>query len=297
EPAIEAMIDSLLMDATGATAKECSAVQGAIALDLYRRGCQHVEGGTARLAMLLVRSVRRDGGRVDFGLGVERLHRDGKGWIAELSDGTNVFARTVVANVPPAALEMLLGQRPQLPAPGTAWGAFVLHVGIEATGLLPIRPYHQVIGPDSTHGSSFVSVFPSAKVHRQQWSVSVSRHVDPNIWKSNSNAYEATRRNLEQEMLTDVEKVIPDVRARVLLLRSATPRTFERYTSRPGGFVGGIVQRRSVVALRAPGHRPRRGLYLAGDHVFPGQGTVGTALSGINAYRDAAEHLGKRAIL
>lgn len=98
-------------------------------------------------------------------------------------------------------------------------------------------------------------------------------------------------------MISDVEQVIPDVRDRILLRRSATPLTYERYTLRPGGFVGGLVQRPGNVALRSPGHRPERGLFLAGDHVFPGQGTVGTALSGINAYRDAMEQLGKRAAL
>jgi len=61
--------------------------------------------------------------------------------------------------------------------------------------------------------------------------------------------------------------------------------------------VGGLTQRPSVTALRAAGHRPAGGLFLAGDHVFPGQGIVGVALSGINAYRDAIESLGRKAIL
>ena len=91
--------------------------------------------------------------------------------------------------------------------------------------------------------------------------------------------------------------VIPDLASRVRLVRSATPVTYERFTGRPAGFVGGLVQRRGNTVFRAPGHRPERHLYLAGDHVFPGQGTVGTALSGINAYRDAAESLGMRPLL
>jgi phytoene dehydrogenase-like protein len=294
EPVIDGMIDALLMDATGAPAAECSAIQGAIALDLYRRGCQQVAGGTAKLAMQLVRSIRQDGGGVRFGVGVDGLREERNGWVARLSDGSTIRSRTVIANVPPAALERLLGRPPALPKAGTSWSAFVLHLGIDAEGLAPLHPYHQVVHPGSPHGNSFISIFPSAKVGRSRWSVSVSRHVDPRAWQTFDSETACLRLRMEQRLLSDVETVIPDVRNRVLLLQSATPRTYERYTGRPGGFVGGLVQRPNVVALRAPGHRPGRGLFLAGDHVFPGQGTVGTALSGINAYRDAVERLGRK---
>ncbi|MDZ7727256.1 MAG: hypothetical protein U5Q44_03140 [Dehalococcoidia bacterium] len=94
-----------------------------------------------------------------------------------------------------------------------------------------------------------------------------------------------------------MKAVIPDARSRVRLQRSAMPRTFERYTLRADGYVGGPVQRPGFPPLTAPGHRPARGIFVAGDHVFPGQGTVGVALSGINAYPDACDTLGVRALL
>lgn len=296
EPAIDAMIDSLLMDAAGAPAAHCSAIQGAIALDLYRRGCQWVEGGTGRLAMQLVRSIRTSGGTVTFAAEVVSLQPEGSGWLLRFADGSEVAARRVVANVPPAALDRLRGRRPRLPSESDAWGAFVLHLGIDATGLEPTHPYHQVVSGETQHGSSFVSIFPS-RARPEQWSISVSRHVRPSEWRGVPRDVHLRRCQLEQALLDDVAQVIPGVRARVKVLRSATPGTFERYTARPGGFVGGIVQRPSVVALRAPGHRPERGLFMAGDHVFPGQGTVGTALSGVNAYRDVVESLGRKPLL
>lgn len=294
ESRIDGLIDALLMDATGASAAECSAVQGAIALDLYRRGCQWVDGGTARLAMQLVRSVRRDGGRVDFRTRVTSLRKRRSGWLLTLDGGERFEARAVVANVPPAGLARLRGKPVRLPRTGESWSAFVLHLGINATALATLPPFHQVVHGGEPHGNSFVSIFPSRRKGAERWSISVSRHVEPSRWRS---AGPCERRQMEERMISDVEQVIPDVRDRILLRRSATPLTYERYTLRPGGFVGGLVQRPGNVALRSPGHRPERGLFLAGDHVFPGQGTVGTALSGINAYRDAMEHLGKKAAL
>ncbi len=135
EPQLDAMIDSLLMDATGAPAEECSAIQGAIALDLYRRGCQWVEGGTGRLAMKLVRAIRKHGGEVTFNTGVQSLRRVGTSWEVELSDGQVLRARSVVANVPSAALDRLLGRRVRPTSAKASWGAFVLHLGIDSTGL------------------------------------------------------------------------------------------------------------------------------------------------------------------
>lgn len=297
----DALIDALLLDATGATSDECSAVQGAIALDLYRRGCQWVDGGTGALAMRLVRAIRGLGGTVRFGLGVRRLLRGDARWVLVFDDGARVEARTVVANTPPGGLDLLLGRPPRLPQPGAAWGAFVLHLGIDASGLERIHPFHQVVadsrGLDRPGANVLVSVFPGRGLRADRWSISASTHVTPHEFAVPPG--EACRRRacLEERLLAAVRAVIPDVDGRTRLLRSATPSTYQRYTSRPGGFVGGLKQVPSVVALRAPGHREGPGLVIAGDHTFPGQGTVGTALSGINAARDVLEFLGKESPL
>ena len=293
----DALIDSLLLDATGATSADCSAIQGAIALDLYRRGCQWVDGGTGALAMQLVRAIRRFDGEVTFGAGIRRIGRIGTKWRLESDRGEVTYARAVIANVPPAGLDRLLGRQPRYPTSDSAWGAFVLHLGIDATGLSPLHPFHQVVRGEvgDAGNSSLVSIYPARRKAVERWSISVSTHVQVNPQQQGIDPCQ--RRQLEEELLKNVETVIPDIRERVLVLRSATPSTFERFTSRPGGFVGGLRQVPAVVALRAPGHRPAPGLFLAGDHVFPGQGTVGTALSGINAYRDAAEFVGRRPIL
>ncbi|MGE0597975.1 MAG: phytoene desaturase family protein [Dehalococcoidia bacterium] len=295
-PAIDAMIDSLLMDATGAPAAESSAIQGAIALDLYRRGCQWVEGGTGTLAMKLVRSIRRYGGDVRFNTEVVSLRRAGNRWSVGLASGERILARKVVANMPPAALARLLGRRVRPTTAEDSWGAFVLHLGIDGTGLDALSPFHQVL-PDGGAPSTLVSLFPSRKLNQERWSISVSTHVRAGDWRGFPCHMACRRLEMEELLVRNVAQVIPDIRERIIVQRSATPATFERFTGRPGGFVGGLIQRPAVVALRAPGHRPRRGLFLAGDHVFPGQGTVGTALSGINAYRDAIEALGGRPLL
>ncbi len=293
----DALIDALLLDATGATAGECSAIQGAIALDLYRRGCQRVEGGTGALAMRLVRAVRRYGGDVRFAAGVQRLFPGDAWWTLALDSGERVSARAVIANVPPAGLDLLLGRPPRIPKPGQAWGAFVLHLGIDGEGLPALHPFHQVVANqddlERPGANALVSIYPGRGARANRWSISVSTHVQPAAFAVPPSESCRIRAGLEQRLLAAARRVIPDIDRRVLLLRSATPHTYQRFTGRPGGYVGGLRQVPSVVALRAPTRRVAPRLWLAGDHTFPGQGTVGTALSGVNAARDALEFLGK----
>ena len=61
----------------------------------------------------------------------------------------------------------------------------------------------------------------------------------------------------------------------------ASPRTFERFTRRSGGWVGGVPRRAGLSAydLRLP-FRVAPGLYLVGDSVFPGQSVLATAVGG-----------------
>ncbi len=297
----DAIIDSLLMDATGAPSTECSAIQGAIALDLYRRGCQWVEGSTGKLAMQFVRAIRANGGEVHFATAVRAVRRTTQGWSLHLSNGERVLAKRVVANIPPSALAKLRIDQPtrERLTDKDAWGAFVVHVGIDASGLAPMHPFHQVVPNLSSGmhdgGSVFTSIYPGRGAKANRWSISLSTHTRAAGWYSGDVA--RRREALQSTMLCAVEQVIPCVRERAMVVRNATPRTFERFTQRPGGYVGGLIQRPSNVALFAAGHRPEPGLFLAGDHVFPGQGTVGVALSGINAYRDVAESLGRKPLL
>jgi phytoene dehydrogenase-like protein len=276
-------------------------VQGAIALDLYRRGCQWVDGGTGALAMKLVRAIRASGGTVTFGNGAARLREDGDRWTVCLDNGATLAARAIIANLPPGGLDLLLGRPPRLPAPGTAWGAFVLHLGIDGSGLEQLHPFHQIVADtndlETAGNSCLASVYPGRGDRADRWSISVSTHVNPAAFAVPPARAQQLRCRLEARLVDAVRRVIPDVDRRILLRRSATPVTYQRFTGRPGGFVGGLRQVPAVVAFRAPRRRAGRGLVLTGDHTFPGQGTVGTALSGINAARDALEYLGMEAPL
>jgi phytoene dehydrogenase-like protein len=67
----------------------------------------------------------------------------------------------------------------------------------------------------------------------------------------------------------------------VYFAMTASPRTFERFTARPDGLVGGIPKKKGWQNYLALGPRTlRKDFYLVGDSNFPGQSTLATATGG-----------------
>ena len=72
----------------------------------------------------------------------------------------------------------------------------------------------------------------------------------------------------------------------ILHQEAATPRTFERYTARDQGVVGGVGQRVSTFGPFGLGNRtPIKNLWLVGDSTHPGEGTAGVSYSALTVVR------------
>lgn len=70
---------------------------------------------------------------------------------------------------------------------------------------------------------------------------------------------------------------IPGLAAAARLILPGTPVSFQRFTRRSRGWVGGFPQ---TSLFRAWGPRLGRRLWLVGDSIFPGQSILATALGG-----------------
>ncbi len=89
---------------------------------------------------------------------------------------------------------------------------------------------------------------------------------------------------VQTAMRATIAALAPDWSSRIVHDMSASPRTFERFTRRPHGFVGGVPRRRGLAQYLSFGARPLApGLALVGDSVFPGQSTLAAALGGAKA--------------
>ena len=64
---------------------------------------------------------------------------------------------------------------------------------------------------------------------------------------------------------------------------AGTPDTFEFYTNRKNGFVGGIPHSiHTNLLFMTPNVTPFPNLYIIGDSVFPGQGIPAVVLGAMN---------------
>ena len=73
----------------------------------------------------------------------------------------------------------------------------------------------------------------------------------------------------------------------------ATPKSFERWTGRPQGIVGGLGQTPTTFGpFGLPSRSPMKGLWLCGDSIYPGEGTAGVSQSAVMVCRQLMSEYG-----
>jgi phytoene dehydrogenase-like protein len=102
-------------------------------------------------------------------------------------------------------------------------------------------------------------------------------------------AYLEERERYVQRLLYAAELAIPGLTGAVELQKAGTPVTFQNFTRRPLGMVGGFPQT-SLFKMRGPGAGIEN-LLLVGDSIFPGQSTAGVTLGGMRVATAAQRFL------
>ena len=112
--------------------------------------------------------------------------------------------------------------------------------------------------------------------------VTISTHTNLSEWwrlfENDRPAYEERKIEYTERILERAELALPDLRANIELALPGTPVTFQRFTRRERGWVGGFPQ---THLLRAWGPRIAENLWMVGDSIFPGQSFPAVALGGM----------------
>lgn len=319
DPAFVRFIDAQLLIAAQTTSQNVNALYGATALDLARQGVYHVEGGIGGLAETLEAKLVELGGEVIYRQQVTRI---------AVEDGrvTGVYARKgkrgvredffpcdfLIANLTPWSLDTLLGEdsprglQREVAARAQGWSAFVLHLGVAADKLpAGIPDHHQML--DSIDGalgethSVFMSISPEWDLSRApaaHRAVTISTHTSVAQWWSllerDPAAYAERKAEYTERVLANVERYLPGFRRSIVLTLPGTPVTYNFYTARHLGMVGGFPQT-SLFKMRSP----RTGianLRLVGDSIFPGQSTAGVTLGALRVAADVQRQVGVKGI-
>jgi C-3',4' desaturase CrtD len=290
-------IDAQLLISAQTTSPCANALYGAAALDLPRRGAAHLQGGIGAVAETLAAAVEQNGGRVLKRQEVARIvMQRGRPAAVETKRGESFPADRVIANLPPWNIAALLGAelpRPLrgLPAqPQRGWGAFMLYVGLDAALLPPgTALHHQVVlrEPLGEGNTAFLSLSPAwdeSRAPAGRRALTISTHTALAPWwelhERDEAAYERRRDEYAERLLDAAEAALPGLREAADLVMPGTPVTFQRFTRRAWGWVGGFPQ---TSLFSAWGPRLAPGLWMVGDSIFPGQSVPAVALGGLRA--------------
>ena len=299
-------VDAQLLIASQTTSRYTNALYGASALDLPRRGVVHAEGGMGTIAGTLVEAVRGNGGQVHFRQQATRIVVErGHPVAVETNKGASFPADVVIANLPPWNLAQLLGEHAPrrlkaLPErPRGVWGAFMVYLGLDGSTVPDGYPlHHQVVrGEPMGNGNTvFLSLSPTwdgTRAPEGGRTLTLSTHTELGPWwtlyEQDRDAYEARKQAYLDQVLAAAEVALPGLREAARLVLPGTPVTFERFTRRSWGWVGGFPQ---TSLFRAWGPRLAPGLWLAGDSIFPGQSVPAVALGGMRVARSLLAELG-----
>lgn len=305
-PELRLFVDAQLLIAAQTTSAHANALYGASALDLPRRGVVHLPGGIGAIAQTLAQAVQDNGGALRYRQEAVRIVvEQGRPVAVETKRGDSFPADLVVVNLPPWNIAQLLGEAAppklrRLPSqPADGWGAFMVYVGLDAAAApADTLLHHQVVvqEPLGEGNSIFLSLSPAWDEKRApagQRALTLSTHTALGPWwelfENDRAAYEARKDAYTGQMLAAAERALPGLRDSARFVLPGTPVSFQRFTRRAWGWVGGFPQ---TNLFRAWGPRLAPNLWMVGDSIFPGQSTAAVALGGLRVGASILRELG-----
>ena len=266
-----------------------------------RAGVEYPVGGSGAIVEALVRGLKRWGGQLQLNAHVEQiLVEAGRVAGVRLQNGTVFKAPIVISNAtiwdtfvgahgraPLLREEDLPQSYRQSSLETPAVDSFMhLHLGIRAQGLEGLTGHHVVVHdasqditePGNTCMISIPSVWDANLAPEGHYVVHAYTLEPYDGWRRDE-AYEEKKKKRSQSLFRALERVIPDIRERIVLELIGTPLTHAYYLRRYRGTYGPAIAAGNGMF---PGFQtPISGLYRVGDSTMPGIGVPAVAASGI----------------
>jgi len=294
------LVAMLLQDTAQAGPETVPFANAAACLQAYRMGMSRPIGGMKALAEGIGRRFAELGGDLRTGTLVDRVEPSegaGGGFAVTTRRRHRLLARQVAFNLPIDLAARLLG-RPLDAAIGpkerksrATWSAVTAYLAIERRAVPDDSPlFHQVLmsydRPIHDGNNVLVSLSPPGDPGYGPEEVrvaTISTHTRPGDWDElGPEAHAAKKSDYRDRLLGALGRALPGAPDALSHAEFATPRSFARYTRRARGAVGGPpVSRRNSTFLAVDSDVLGPGLWVVGDSVFPGQGTMATVLSAI----------------
>jgi C-3',4' desaturase CrtD len=297
------------------TAAETALLYAATALGVAQapQGLYHLQGSMQVLSDRLGAALARDGGKLLMRHRVTDIQTDQSqvtGVTVQSAQQTWVeTADYVVANVP---IQNLVTMVPGAAAQKSWWwqnyrsntaklptpsAAFVIYLGVDQAAIPADCPPHLQFlydeqQPIGENNSLFVSVSKpdDGRAPAGQATIIASTFTDSDQWYRPGADVAALKAEYTQTAIDRLATYFSLTPVLIQVCEAATPQTFERYTARQQGFVGGVGQRVPNFGPFGIANRtPIKGLWLVGDSTHPGEGTAGVSYSAWTVVQQIAQ--------
>jgi phytoene dehydrogenase-like protein len=288
------LLAMLVEDTVNSTIDNAPLINAALGVTIRGAGLTRAKGGMRGFWQEFVRHYKRLGGDLRVGCSVHSVA--GRIGHYELQTQRGVVeARQLVSAVPASlsariAAPVVKGKLDSyLERDAKSFGgALVAFLGVpEEEVSVHSFTHHQLLQdyemPLGNGNNMFISV--SAEHDTESAppgyrAVMISTHCELDDWTTLRAAeYEQRKAHVGKHLVELARRVYPRLGERATVFEVATPRTFQRFTHRPEGAVGGVRQSLQNSNQRAIPHDVGvPGFFLAGDTTWPGLGTVACVL-------------------
>jgi C-3',4' desaturase CrtD len=304
------LLAMLVEDTVHSSVAAAPLVNAALGITIRGAGLTRAHGGMRGFWSRFAAGYRSLRGELRVGSAVDRI--EGREGDYHLATRRGIVTAAQVIAAVPAALAARLGPAPVaaklapylLRDASSLGGALVVFLGV---------PEDEVAGQSFTHhqlmhdygqplgdgNNMFVSVSAPGD-HRSapagHRAVMISTHCELAPWQGLSPAaYEAQKQQAGERLVTLARRVYPELGRSARVFEVATPRTYERFTRRPLGAVGGArLSTYNANQHAIPHDLGIPGYWLVGDSTWPGLGTVACCLGSRIVAEGVLERLSRR---
>lgn len=292
--ALAGLLGMLVEDTVHSSIDDAPLINAALGVTIRGAGLTRAEGGMRGFWRSFANHFRSIGGRLQLGCRVKRIAGTYPEFTLETQGGC-FGAQQVVCAVPVSLTAVLAPPAVQAAIQpfvardrGSHGGAVDVFLGVPDSEI-ECQPFthHQLLQNYSERlgdgNNMFISVSApndcqSAPIgHR---AVMISTHCELAAWQKHSSAdYAEKKRKIGASLIAYARRVYPRLAERAVVCEIATPQTYERFTSRRLGAVGGVRQQLQNTNQHAVPHDIGcLGFWQAGDTTWPGLGTVAGVL-------------------
>jgi C-3',4' desaturase CrtD len=289
------LLGMLVEDTVHSSVDRAPLVNAALGVTIRGAGLTRHCGGMRGLWRRLATHYRSLGGELRCGCRVETVTGRAGRYQVHTTLGT-VEASQVVSALPAASTARIAYLTPVAERlqpylrrdEAQLGGAVVVFLGVPDDEVADqVFTHHQLMHdyrrPLGDGNNMFVSVSADGDVDSAPpgyRAVMISTHTGLTGWEDLSDAqYQARKHDIGQRLVEYARRAYPRLGERAVIRCTGTPRTYETFTSRPRGAVGGVRQTLLNTNQHAVPHNLGvDGFWLAGDSTWPGLGTVACVL-------------------